>query len=141
MKKLLIAILAVVYLASSIGATIHLHYCMDKLVAWSLGNEKTSNIACPFCGMAKTTSDKHCGKQVKGCCKDEQKQIKVDKDQKAPNDIGFSYAKPFLQIANHTSFEIPSLAIISPTLEYPTSHAPPRAGNVPLFIRNSVFRI
>ena len=35
MKKAIVSILAVLYLCSSAGATVHLHYCMGKLVNWS----------------------------------------------------------------------------------------------------------
>ena len=122
------------------GATIHLHYCMDKLVSWSLKAENPNKKSCPFCGMAKTTPDKHCGKQAKGCCKDEQKQIKVEKDQKA-SDASFNLAKPFLVSDDHKAVEVASVVVTSPSLEYPTSHAPPRAENVPLLIRYSAFLI
>ena len=140
MKKFIAAILAIIYLSTSMGATIHLHYCMDKLVSWSLRPEAANKKSCPFCGMPKTTPDKHCGKQAKGCCKDEQKQIKVQKDQKAA-EAGFTLAKPLLQTADHLTCELPSFILTTPTLEYPTSHAPPRAENISLFIRNCNFRI
>src|SRR5687768_15316056 len=82
MKKFLIAILAFLYLSTSVGATVHMHYCMDKLVAWGLGKEKNKKQSCSYCGMSKSTCNKHCGKESKGCCKDEQKQVKLDNDQK-----------------------------------------------------------
>lgn len=140
MKKFLIFILAFTYLTTSIGATVHLHYCMDKLVAWGLGQNKTKANACPYCGMAKTDTNKHCGKQSKGCCHDEQKQVKIQKDQKTV-DPGFNLVKPFSQIADHSLLDVSAIFITSPILELPTSHAPPRSGNVSLFLRNCVFRI
>ena len=140
MKKLLVLILAFTYLTTSIGATVHFHYCMDKLVAWGLGHSQTKVNACPYCGMDRTDADKHCGKQSKGCCHDEQKQVKIEKDQKTA-DLAFDLAKPFLQIAEHSIFEFSTITVDSPTLEYPTSHAPPRVGIISLFLRNCVFRI
>ena len=140
MKKLLVAILAIVYLTTSIGATIHLHYCMDKLVAWGFRADQTNKKSCPFCGMTKTKADKHCGKETKGCCKDEQKQVKVDKDQKTP-DAGLILSKPFPQIADQSSFALSPIAVTSPVLEFPTSNSPPRAEEISLFLRNCVFRI
>src|SRR5882724_8707940 len=82
MKKFLVTILALVYLTSSVGATLHLHYCMDKLVAWGLGHEKSDKKSCPNCRMSQSTTDKHCVKESKGCCKDTQKQVKLENDQK-----------------------------------------------------------
>jgi hypothetical protein len=64
MKKFLVAILAIVYLGSSIGATTHFHYCMDKLVNWDFGQAKKDK--CDKCGTSK------CGNHQKNkCCSDE----------------------------------------------------------------------
>ena len=71
MKKILVSIFAVFYLASTVGATVHLHYCMDKLINWSL--MKSDGDKCDKCGMKKDG----------GCCKDEQKFVKNNFDQKA----------------------------------------------------------
>ncbi|MBS0425003.1 MAG: hypothetical protein JST09_18895 [Bacteroidetes bacterium] len=141
MKKFLVTILALVYLTTSIGATVHFHFCMDKLVAWGLGSGKSKSKACPYCGMVKTSADKHCGKQSKGCCHDEHKQVKVEKDQKVV-DAGFKLERPLLVIADHTlPGELSSIAVFSPSIEYPLTHAPPRTDKAPLFVRNCVFRI
>lgn len=56
------------YSASTIGATINMHYCMNKLAGITL--KSTSNDKCPKCGMKNT-----------GCCKDEKKQFKLHLDQ------------------------------------------------------------
>ena len=72
MKKVLIAITALVYFTVSTGATVNLHYCMGKLMSWDLSAKADGN--CGTCGMKKQGH--------KGCCNDEQKTFKVDKDQK-----------------------------------------------------------
>ena len=140
MKRFLATILAVVYLSASIGATVHLHYCMDKLVAWSFGKEKSKTKACPFCGMVKSKIDKHCGKEGKGCCKDEQKQVKLKNDQKvAEAAINLSQipAEATAPIFTYYSFEyFSSLKEL-----YPLTHAPPRTKNIALFVLNCDFRI
>lgn len=140
MKKFLVTILALVYLTASVGATVNMHYCMDKLVAWGLGQEKPGKKSCPYCGMAKTSQDKHCGKESKGCCKDEQKIVKLENDQKI-SDASFQFSQvPFESISpvfSDYSFEYVS----SLTEEYPLSHAPPRTQNVALFVLNCDFRI
>jgi hypothetical protein len=140
MKKFFVLILALTYLTTSIGATMHFHYCMDKLVEWGLGHTQTKVNACPYCGMDKTDADKHCGKQFKGCCHDEQKQVKIEKDQKTV-DLVFHFAKPFLQNVDHSIFDLSTIAVTSPILDNPVSHSPPRTENISLFLRNSVFRI
>lgn len=140
MKKFLVAILAFLYLGTSVGATVHMHYCMDKLVAWGLGKEKNKKQSCTYCGMSKSTSDKHCGKESKGCCKDEQKQVKLDNDQKiseATIYIAQLLVETVTSAFSNYSFEYVS----SLTEKFPVVNAPPRAWNVSLFVRNCVFRI
>jgi len=139
-KRFLVTILAFVYLSTSVGATVHLHYCMDKLVAWGLRHEKTGKKSCLYCGMAKTNENKHCGKESKGCCKDEQKIVKLENDQKI-SEASFK----FLQIpveATAPIFSDYSLEyVFSLTEGYPLTHAPPRTQNISLFVLNCVFRI
>src|SRR4030095_5424439 len=83
MKRVVIAILASLYLTTSIGITLHYHYCMGKLVRWELRDEKKST--CNKCGMLLTT-----GSGDKRCCKDEYKQLKIDSDQNFSKDIAKS---------------------------------------------------
>lgn len=70
----MVTILALVYLGSSTGAVMHLHYCMGKLAETSFS--KNNNATCGKCGM-KTSLKKG------GCCKDESKFVKNEQDQKA----------------------------------------------------------
>ena len=72
LKKVFFILLSVIYLASSAGATVQLHYCMDKLVG--IGMNESENDICGSCGMEKQD----------GCCKDQSKQIKIADDQKPP---------------------------------------------------------
>ena len=140
MKKVFVAILAFLYLGSSVGATVHLHYCMNKLVSWGFGENKSNKKACPFCGMAKKTNGNHCARHTNGCCKDEQKFIKVEKDQKA-SVFGYSFLKHFDDLISYSVGTTSVYNAFSPVLEYTTSHAPPFKEKVPVFIRNCVFRI
>jgi hypothetical protein len=113
---------------------------MDKLVSWGFGEKKTNKKACPFCGMGKKAGGEHCVKQPKGCCKDEQKLIKVESDQKATL-FEYSVNKQIDDLICH-SIEFTSIyPIFSPVIDNPTSHAPPFKEKVPVFIRNCVFRI
>lgn len=73
MKKAIVILLLVFYSASTIGATINMHYCMNKFASWSLTNVKKDK--CANCGMKNT-----------GCCKDEKKEIKLNLDQQKTAD-------------------------------------------------------
>ena len=65
MKKALLSVVCVVYLAVSTGFCLSVHYCMDRFDSTELGSSK--NDRCPKCGMHK---DGH-------CCRDEVKVIKL----------------------------------------------------------------
>ena len=73
-KKFAVIVLLIFYSIGTIGATIHLHYCMNRFVGWSLWHSKESK--CSKCGMKEKSN---------GCCKDEHKQIKLKSDQRNVN--------------------------------------------------------
>ena len=60
-----------VYGTTTVGATVHLHFCMNKFISWNF--TETENNTCGKCGMKESATKK-------GCCKDEVKQIKIDTD-------------------------------------------------------------
>ena len=60
-----------VYGVTTVGATVHLHFCMDRFVGWDFSNSEDAK--CKKCGMKETSTQK-------GCCKDELKQLKIDTD-------------------------------------------------------------
>jgi hypothetical protein len=127
MKKILVSILAVFYLASSVGATVHLHYCMDKLINWSL--LKGDGDKCDKCGMKKDD----------GCCKDEHKFVKNSDDQKAAESsievLQFLTGTAPVSVLNISEF------YSSIVHKYPVSHAPPTSGReFILAIAFSVFK-
>ena len=128
MKKALASILAIVYLTSAVGATVHLHYCMDKLISWSLLKEEGDK--CDKCGMEKDG----------GCCKDEDKVIKNNVDQNIAESAVQSIQ--VLSTASLLTFINTSENYFSSLIErHPICHAPPliRAGEI--YILNCVFRI
>ena len=132
MKKIFLVILAFTYFASTSGAILHLHYCMGKMVEWSVSGNEEEN--CPVCG-----SDK--GKMVeKGCCKDEHKQLKVTNDHSI-TETAFQ-GLWLMAVALPVSFiDIPAITFSSITEENPTSNAPPYSTGTPIYKRNCVFRI
>ena len=132
MKKILAVILAVIYLGTSTGATVHMHYCMGKLADWGLGHNKSKT--CGECGMEKSEEKDN------GCCKDEHKFVKNDSDQKIA-EAGFQMMQ-LASVALQVSFvEIPNNNIPSVTEENPISHAPPRRTGVAVYILNRTFLI
>jgi hypothetical protein len=86
MKRFLVVILSILYLASATGTTIHLHYCMGKLVSASLANTADAH-NCSRCGMKKSPKNK--------CCKDESKKFSSN-DQHQLSKVDF---KPALKLA------------------------------------------
>jgi hypothetical protein len=72
MKKLFVAIFAFLYLAISGGVGLNMHYCMGKLDAVTLGQQKADK--CGRCGMHTKNSA--------GCCHDSFQFVKLTDDQK-----------------------------------------------------------
>ncbi len=132
MKRLVTAILAFIYMGTSVGATMHLHYCMGKLADWSLSAVEVTS--CPECGMEKELL------KAKGCCSDEQQMIKMAADQKAAQSS--FQAINFFDVALPAALvEVPQVHIASITEANPVGNAPPDAAGVPIYIRNRDFRI
>jgi hypothetical protein len=132
MKKVVLAILSILYLATSTGATINMHYCMGKLAGWGIGHEPAKK--CGKCGMKKVN------KEANGCCKDEQKFIKNTSDQKTTDQaihtiflVSAALPPDFTEYNNVEFFSI--------ALNNPTSHAPPEDTGTAIYIRNCVFLI
>lgn len=71
MKKVLVFILTTFYLCISIGITVDLHYCMDKIAGWEFGHHEAK--ICGKCGMEESGGS--------GCCKDKYAVFKISIDQ------------------------------------------------------------
>ncbi len=132
MKKVIVTILSILYLASTTGASLHMHFCMGKLADWNIGQNKSET--CSKCGMDKSDE------KLNGCCKDEHKFFKNVTDQKI-SETGFQLIKLFAAVLPVTFFEITLACILSATEENPVSHAPPRSSGVAVYIRNCIFLI
>lgn len=132
MKKFAVTTLALVYLSSSIGATMHMHYCMGEVASWGLGNQESKT--CSNCGMEKSEQND------KGCCKDKDTFLKNSIDQKVTE--SFFQIKQLMTAGMPSSFaEIPSFIIPSVTEEDPISPAPPPNHGIPIYILNCFYRI
>lgn len=131
MKKVLLSILAFIYLANVSGASLQFHYCMGKLVRIGVIQEK--NKPCSHCGMKKAAA------VADGCCKDEHKSFSPDKSQKA---ITESFKQLSMTMALVHSPEVITQPVsLSSELasSYPVSNAPPISR--PLYLVNRVFLI
>lgn len=73
MKKSVAFILALFYLITSAGATVHFHYCMSQFTGGVSGHAKPE--ACSNCAKEKGDAKKT------DCCKEEYSFIKNDTDQ------------------------------------------------------------
>lgn len=132
MKKFIVTILAMLYISSVTGATIHMHYCMGKLADWGLGQNKSKT--CGECGMEKSDEKNN------GCCKDEHKFIKNTTDQKiTESSIKLTGMLGTAILPGYT--ELPSIKISSLTEKNPVSNAPPRSKGIAVYILNRTFLI
>ena len=132
MKKLLATILAVVYLSASVGASLHLHYCMDKLVDWKLWSNGNKEDACSSCGMAKTEANN-------GCCKDEHKVMKLKDDHRAAD--GYHAMQLLPALIPSGIFQSLFIDLRAPAIENPTTIASRRSSGLAAYIRNHVLLI
>ena len=132
MKKFLVAILAFLYISSSAGATVYMHYCRGKLAGVGLVHHTSKT--CDKCGM------QNAGQKGKDCCKDENKFLKSQTDQEATVSV-FSLIQSIAIALPVSYFEIPFADIFTIAEENPKSHSSPPCRSVAVYIRNCVFLI
>ena len=87
-----------VYGTTTVGATVHLHFCMNKFISFNF--TETENKTCGKCGMKESATKK-------GCCKDEVKQLKID------NDYQKSTLESFIK-----TFHVPTIKHFPSLLEF-----------------------
>ena len=131
MKRSLVFILALIYLVTTTGITIHQHFCMGELAGWSLWVNSQED-ACDACGMEKD------GKP-NGCCNDEQTWLKIEDNQKT-HVYDFQLAQYQPAEAIHFSSTDISPFVTNAGNLLPQSNAPPRS-KVAIHKRNRVFLI
>lgn len=132
MRKLVVTIVALLYLAAASGATMHLHYCMGKLVDAKAFHKPAKT--CGKCGMEKKPGKDN------GCCKDEHKFVLLDKDQKATAQQLFTF-KAFSAVAVIPHYFNTELLPAALAEYFPISHAPPLPGSTAIYLQHCVFRI
>ena len=130
MQRLIVTILAIFYMGTSTGATIHLHYCMAKMAGMRLWHPDTGK--CGNCGM------KNCTARAKKCCKDVHKMVKLENGHHKSSESGVWFF-PVVTIMPVSFIEYSKVSIPSAAWEFPVSHAPPR--KLPIHILHCTYRI
>lgn len=131
MKKLIVAILSVLYLGTSAGATIHMHYCCGELdgITFSGGHKYK-------CG-----TDSRTIVSKKSCCDDRQLQVKTDGEQNKA-EITQILNAPFSSVAILQQQTIVIAHYPNAILQKLFANPPPLLeSSVPTYLRNCVFRI
>jgi hypothetical protein len=130
MKKVFAILLAVIYLVSVSGASLHFHYCMGKMQNWSIGYDNSKE-DCPICGMT----------QKKGCCEDQHHSIQTDKQYSASS-VLITISKITVDPLHHIDHYISVCNTDNFNIHSSKANAPPgRISNIPLFIENCNYRI
>jgi hypothetical protein len=125
-KKFLAISLAVVYLAISSGVVLNVHYCMGEIAEVALGQK--NNDKCGQCGMEND-----------GCCHDDVKFVKIQ-DSHSFTSIHADFVRAEVIAQALPAFtHFTDIITLSTVVEF--AHTPPGKGQVPLTIKNCVFRI
>lgn len=130
MKKVIVSIVLICYLAVSSGVIINFHYCMNKLDSTELFAADTKE--CGRCGMHIDESH--------GCCRDEVQIVKIGDDQKTTP--AYFFAIPALEapVQKPSDFIATSFFNVPGTRHY-LNHSPPLLSGQDTYLQNSVFRI
>jgi hypothetical protein len=126
MKKVLVAILLLVYFTVSTGFVVSLHYCMDRLACAQIGDNHSNK--CPYCGMQKD------GK----CCRDDVKIVKLETTHLASNAISTNFSLHLIAVTTPEFFTAAFYNFSTPNRAI--AHSPP-LGRQDTYIQNCVFRI
>ncbi|HEY5371188.1 MAG TPA: hypothetical protein VIJ75_19570 [Hanamia sp.] len=132
MKKYIAAILAILYFATTTGATIHLYYCNGKRVSHDMAKSDMS--ACNKCPVSKKVDAKF------GCCQHTQKFVKLVNDQNVA-DVSFHIQKLISVVPPIALFDNYSLHYSALTRTFPVNNSPPRSSDITIYQRNCAFLI
>jgi len=128
-KKCLVTILAILYLTVSTGATIHMHYCMGKMVAWGLWRTQDKD-ACAACNMDKK----------KGCCEDKKQSVKIESKYNF-QPATFHFSKVWIDLPQYDWTNYTLITHSHQIINYPLSNSPPGTDKIPIYISNCVYRV
>ncbi len=130
MKKLIVAIVFMSYLAVSSGVIINLHYCMNRLASTEIFGAEAKQ--CGKCGMDIHQSD--------GCCRDEVQFLKMDDDQKTSPGVHFELPAISDMVVKPSEFIIASFYTLAQQRHF-LNHSPPLLSAQDSYLVHNVFRI
>jgi hypothetical protein len=111
------------------GATIHMHFCTDKLVGWSLWYSDKDK-KCSDCGMKEKKND---------CCKDEHKQVKLNTvHQKSATAQNIQFIDAPVLVTPIADFSVKGIA---KSKTFRVTNAPPKIPGERLYILYSAYLI
>jgi hypothetical protein len=125
-KRIVITILAFLYLGIASGITVSVHFCMGDLASVEYGIPSDKD--CSKCGM----------KEKKGCCHTESKLVKIQDEHQWVKE-SFSFSQLPVEVS---SVEINTIPVLAEkellALQY---HSPPDPRVNEVYLHNCVFRI
>jgi len=128
MKRALTAIVLVIYFAVSSGFVVSMHYCMDRLASFQIG-ESSEHDKCGKCGM----------KKERNCCKDEVVIVKLETTHLASKVLAPDFSIPVADKPVQTEFLFFPLRNHVQSENF-ISHSPPLSEQK-TYLSNCVFRI
>jgi hypothetical protein len=130
-KKSVAIFFLLVYGFTSVGASIHIHYCMGHYTGWNLWH--SNNSKCGKCGMNEDA-------KKKGCCKDEHKEIKLKTEHQKASLADFAgMASAPAVIVNSPDYDYGFRQYTAPA--FSNFHPPPLLQNRHLYVLFGVFLI
>jgi hypothetical protein len=127
MRKLIVAIIAVLYFGVSSGAVVTIHQCMGKLSSVSFSSKEK-----PCKCSAKS-------KKKMPCCKSDSQLVKLKAEHQS-SPIGFDFFNTAVATFHNNDTWIIPVKVIKEEVRNYTTHSPPLIQSR-LYIQNSVFRI
>ena len=129
LKKIVVILLLLIYGSASMGATIHLHYCINQMAGWSLWHSKKEE--CGRCGTKKNKT---------GYFKNEHKHFESKNDQRNAATVVPVIFKPAPAVVNlipDSNFQAFKKVIKG----FSICHAPPDIGDNRRHILHCVYLV
>ncbi|MEI9946069.1 MAG: hypothetical protein WDN26_17835 [Chitinophagaceae bacterium] len=130
MKKVLVSIVLICYLAVTSGVLVNFHYCMNRLASTELFAAEGKK--CGTCKMDINASN--------GCCHDEVKIVKMEEDQKVTPLVFFELPSLDQLVSIPSEFIVASFYTDSKE-QNNQDHSPPLLSGQDTYLQNCVFRI
>ena len=128
MKKIIISLLAFIYLGLSSGIAMEIHYCMGKKSSVAFYSDDQEK--CSKCGMTDKLS---------GCCHDKHQFFKIsDAHQTVANQLNLSHCEIALPVS-YIYYNGPSAIITAANIIQ--VHSPPNYTRPSICILNCIFRL